>query len=363
MTKTNLVLVLSSLLLAALLAELGLRLTGAGHVYPFVQVDDRLFVRRPFWRYVNRKEHLNLVEYNNLGFHDHERARSATGRYRILFLGDSFVEGAQVPVEELFTSQLEKRFQGSGLAVEVINGGVVGVGTAYEYLLWKHYLRRRLKVDHLVLFMYLGNDLENNNKLLTRKVLMNPPSNLSIHLGAAGEPYLDRGPQTTLQVLLETLRGRSALINTMVARLYLLKLSFRSSPVGVSAVRAASEPQARIQAAWREANEETLKLIRQWHSELRQDGLRFSIILLPSLDPINGNYKKPFVSGLKDFCRNQQIGLLDLSFPQHDLHQVFSFDGQTLGHFNQEGHRMAAEKIYPWLRSLIGAEARGDRAA
>jgi hypothetical protein len=154
------------------------------------------------------------------------------------------------------------------------------------------------------------------------------------------------------------------LINTVVTRLYLLKLSIRSSSVEVSGVRAASEPQARIQAAWRAANEETLKLIREWHSELKQDGLRFSIILLPSLDPLNGNYKKPFVSGLKDLCRNQKIGLLDLNFPQHDLHEVFSFDGQMLGHFNRGGHRMAAEKIYPWLRDLIGAEARlRDRAA
>src|SRR4030095_5676652 len=104
----------------------------------------------------------NLVETNNWGFHDRDRA-ATNDNYRILFLGDSFVEGGHVKTESLFTSRLEQSFIHEGRKVEAINGGVPGTGTAYQYVLWKEFFEPEIKINHLVLCVFMGNDLSDNN--------------------------------------------------------------------------------------------------------------------------------------------------------------------------------------------------------
>jgi len=68
---------------------------------------------------MNYNENRNLVVTNNLGFHDRER-QFTNENYRILVLGDSFVEGRQVKTETLFTSLLEEKLAGGKEKIEVI---------------------------------------------------------------------------------------------------------------------------------------------------------------------------------------------------------------------------------------------------
>lgn len=70
----------------------------------------------------------NLVRINGLGFHDAERARTATRRsLRILAFGDSHTAGLHVPVPRTWTQRLEARL-GRDQA-EVVNLALDGTGT------------------------------------------------------------------------------------------------------------------------------------------------------------------------------------------------------------------------------------------
>lgn len=78
------------------------------------------------------------------------------GKYRVLFLGDSFTEGSEVNESDLFTALVEK----SNPQFEVVNTGVGGYGNVQEYLyLMKNGLQ--LHPDLGVLMVY-ANDFTDN---------------------------------------------------------------------------------------------------------------------------------------------------------------------------------------------------------
>lgn len=74
---------------------------------------------------------------NSHGLRDAERAYpSAPGTFRILALGDSFVEAYSVPLHETLTQVLEKSLSRRGCPVEAINGGTAAYSTDQEYLFY-----------------------------------------------------------------------------------------------------------------------------------------------------------------------------------------------------------------------------------
>jgi hypothetical protein len=67
----------------------------------------------------------SFVTYNSVGFRDVEHAApNVDGRTRILVLGDSFMEGYSVELEESFHRLLERRLDEAGSSVETINLGL-----------------------------------------------------------------------------------------------------------------------------------------------------------------------------------------------------------------------------------------------
>lgn len=76
----------------------------------------------------------NVVRWNRGGWHDvdHELSR-APGVVRILVLGDSYVEGVQVPLDALYHRRLERELATrTGVAVEAISYGWSGWGQRHE---------------------------------------------------------------------------------------------------------------------------------------------------------------------------------------------------------------------------------------
>jgi hypothetical protein len=85
----------------------------------------------------NRREYRVEVVINRLGLRDPERALEAPGTFRILALGDSFLEGYSVPLEATVTQDLERSLAAPGCPVEVINGGTSAYSTDQEYLFYR----------------------------------------------------------------------------------------------------------------------------------------------------------------------------------------------------------------------------------
>ena len=107
------------------------------------------------------------VRINDAGRRDLDRSvDKPPGTFRILLLGDSFVEALQVPIEQTFARGLEQRLTAeSGRPVEVVSMGVSGYGTAGEYL-WYRDVGRQFHADLVLLSFYPGNDVRNNSPTL-----------------------------------------------------------------------------------------------------------------------------------------------------------------------------------------------------
>ncbi len=136
----NLLLSAATLLLCVLLSEGALRLL---HAYPSFSVPDRTVGFRfvPRARYRHTEEGFSEGRINAAGWRDRDYSvRKPEGVSRIVFLGDSFTEAFQVPLDSTFHKRLERnlnaraapdhRYEAPGL-------GRSGMGTTEEYLTYE----------------------------------------------------------------------------------------------------------------------------------------------------------------------------------------------------------------------------------
>src|SRR5262249_7876809 len=103
------------------------------------------------------------VSFNSAGMPDREHAlEKQPGAFRLLLLGDSFMEALQVPADSMLATLMERDLtRATGRPVEVINAGVSGWGTGDEL----RYLTRyglAYHPDLVVVAMTLHNDISDN---------------------------------------------------------------------------------------------------------------------------------------------------------------------------------------------------------
>ncbi|MEL6148790.1 MAG: hypothetical protein AAFR56_04135 [Chloroflexota bacterium] len=111
----------------------------------------------------------HTIRQNNLGMHDEiVTFEKAPGTFRVLVLGDSYVQGLQVPLEQGFVDLLETRLNREyRQPVEVINLGVDTIGTDRVLMLYS-VLGYRFDADVVLLATYVGNDVQNNSIEMAR---------------------------------------------------------------------------------------------------------------------------------------------------------------------------------------------------
>ncbi len=113
------------------------------------------------------KEYFTWVEVNSDGWPDIEHTvKKQENTFRIIILGDSFVENMQVSLENRFFRKLEKMLNEKlDKNIEIIAVGRGNTGTAQQYIILKNEVAR-YKPD-LVLHMFLtANDIKNNSQKL-----------------------------------------------------------------------------------------------------------------------------------------------------------------------------------------------------
>jgi len=105
-----------------------------------------------------RREYTVEVRMNSQGLRDPERpVEPPPGVFRVLALGDSFVEGYTVDLGQTVTQRLEARLNATGCRAEVINGGTSAYSTDQEYLFYRtDGVRYR---PSLVLLFFYWNDV------------------------------------------------------------------------------------------------------------------------------------------------------------------------------------------------------------
>ncbi|MCC6176824.1 MAG: SGNH/GDSL hydrolase family protein [Chloroflexi bacterium] len=151
------------------------------------------FHRPNFDGWIKAKEFTTHVQISPLGLRDPRTSYTKPpGTFRILLLGDSFVEAVQVQEWEGIAARLERALNvDSTRPVEIINAGVAAYGTGQELLLLEEE-GRKYQPDAVVLLFFVGNDVTNNNYRLELW-----DSNLKLAL----KPYWDLEKDGTLRMI------------------------------------------------------------------------------------------------------------------------------------------------------------------
>lgn len=166
----SIVLVLAGTAVGLLLSEITLRIAGFSYP-PFHRPDPitglSLRLNTSGWY---EKEGHAYVTINSQGLRDRERPiEKPPSTYRILVLGDSYVEALQVDIEKTFWRLLEKRLEECEFRptkkIDVINLGVSGFGTGQALRILQ---TRGLAYapDLVILAVFPGNDVRNNSREL-----------------------------------------------------------------------------------------------------------------------------------------------------------------------------------------------------
>ncbi len=151
--------VLVSLALAFGTLEIGLRALGFGPPAMNTEFDAALGWRGQPSSKIRRKtaEFDVTLELDSQGLRDDFQTpkdlTKGRGTFRILALGDSFVNGYTVAREDLFLDLLEEAYAKEGRSVEIVNAGVQGYSTDQQ-LVWLQTHGRAFSPDLVIVFPY-----------------------------------------------------------------------------------------------------------------------------------------------------------------------------------------------------------------
>ena len=197
------------------------------------------------------------LEFNSWGMRDRELGPPCAGVQRVLVLGDSFMFGHSVRVEQSFPKLLEQllRARLGEQAVEVVNGGIPRYGTSQEWM-WFEQTAELVRPDVVVLGMFVSNDIADN-----------------MHFGrVAGEG----APQWRSQGLMNWLRVRSQLLIWLRHR----RSTGSERPAlleGRAFATHAKTPPADIQ----QGIALTESYLRKLNAAVRQRGATLAVVLIP----------------------------------------------------------------------------------
>lgn len=323
------------------------------------------------------------VMINSHGWRDAEHSYTKPkGVFRIVVLGDSFMEAYSVELEESFCRQLEKNFETS-MAVEVINLGVGGYGTLQEYL---SFLEEGKKyAPDLVLLAFLpANDVRDNSRTLQSAFYRSKAD----HYKIISRPFLKPGANDDWTILFPDIERAVALAEQgkrprpwwKETFLY----AFCSSSVkrlhqnaeGLNSSTSAFDPLIWLGAYMCDESEEyaeawriTERIIVRLNHTVEQTGAKLIMFTVPSmLDAYDAFIRSvleavekpesfcfdrsPAINRILDIFRRNKIPYVDLlpAFQKASRNDKLNlFYSKQDGHWNATGHALAAKIVYEEL--------------
>jgi lysophospholipase L1-like esterase len=169
--RARLLLVLASIVLAIGVSEVALdRMGGVFHDNFSRPDDERGWSLRPGFSGWLNGERVMRMSINSDGLRDREHPLAPPPRtLRVAVLGDSYMQGLNVPPDKMFTAFLERRLAQclapAGVQAEVLNFGVSGYSTGQEWLTYLH-SARKYRPDLVLVAVYTNNDIFSNHRQL-----------------------------------------------------------------------------------------------------------------------------------------------------------------------------------------------------
>ncbi len=272
---------------------------------------------------------------------------------RVVLLGDSFVQAAQVELQEGLGRRLEAALRASGHPqAEVVSLGVPGAGTATALEVYRAQARE-LRADIVLLGFLVANDVLNNHPLLEGK---DDKPFYALEGGRlvrtdAARAQASRGPGAWSHA------WRWLARRWVTARHAQRKLAAGGGmPIDLRVHDPAPNP------LWEEAWAVTGALLAQLATEARADGARFGVLLFP--DGLQANARDREAARARwpdargwDLTRApaRARSLAAPLGPTLDLLPALRDDPARYlprdGHWTAAGHAAAAEATAAWLRS------------
>jgi len=314
------------------------------------------------------------VRISSAGLRDREHSiEKPEGVYRLAVLGDSFSEAMQVDVKDAFWSVLEDKLTQCayrpGKRIEVINFGVSGFGTAQEYLMLESVVMR-YRADLVLLQFMNGNDVTDNSIALNAERM---------------RPYflLDRRRELVLDASFVTTKvfqrqssalmefARSVADHSRV--LQLIRASTKMAVFPRASADTAIEPglkpavlAAPRDSSWEDAWTVTERLILAMNEYLRRRGVPLVVVTTPFAIQVHPDRRvreaEQAKLGIPDLfypdrrleasARKRGIAVIPLTYEMQRLAESgriyfhgFPNTRMGIGHWNEDGHRVAAEII------------------
>jgi len=349
-------LLLLSLGVSLLFAELTIRLVMPQNLSIWSSTRGGIVIHRANVRgYVTQQG--KRFDTNSVGMRDGEHPRfKAPGTYRILLMGDSFMEATQVEWADSLAARLEQELEmrldeRSAPDIEIINASVSGWGTDDQRTYYLRYARA-WKPDLVLLAMTLHNDLFDNlamefSVLDGGRVVDRPAEELpwtrylriKVQEWLAGHSHLYRLATGTLRADAIQAAGRQLQrdLSELVRR----------------------TPSPKVERGWAM----THLLLDRFAAEVRADGAELAIFMVPLRIQVEPDHRTGF---LEELALDESS--IDLVAPQRrmadwgDRRDVLVIDllpgflgpasngGEPYyleldGHWNEAGHALGAEIV------------------
>lgn len=382
----NMMLGVASIGVILVLAELSLRLMG--YSAPICRRTDPAlgWTLQPGCEGYVRLENINYSSVNEQGRNDDPLPPDKPeSTFRIAFLGDSFTQASEVARSSNFVSLVRGRLGQAPPAgysrVEALNFGVVGYGTTQQYLVLEREVLRYAP-DLVVLVMYLGNDVSDNEPDLAESLAELRPYFTVKGGGVAPLPGFPRtAGMWRDQALIDVInlsRGIQWAKETAMGRAGRSHGPAKSDRKPRRLDGVFSEPTT---PEWSRAWAAAEALVEAIAARAEASGARFLLVTAP--DPIRFH---PDASVRDDFAA--RLGLDSLDYPDLRIAELarrngyphlrlagplaekaergriyFSgFDDATYGdgHWNEEGHREVSELLGAQVLELVGRRSLAD---
>ena len=350
----------------------------------FVDANVENLSRKPFWGDFNQdfgkwrlpNDSLNkyrcndntLLVYktNNFGARDKERSlKNATDRKRIVFLGDSFVEGIMVNTTSRCSDILERKTHN-----EHLNFGINGTSPINYYLLYKH-LAKRFEHDVVIIGVLPANDFEDYSDGDEAALIQSPiyrPYWKSANNGydlkyslasvnqACGSLAIYDKPKAifnTKDSIYKSLSFEKKIRSQLTANSYLFKL------IGEMGKKKATEHfnqtsffESYPKDKWATFSYSLKKLIEE------TKGKQVIVLTIPTLKDVKlyqKNRKNTLSVKMNKFCKENIVHYIDL-LPFFDtVKNPDELYVECDGHWNEKGERLAADLIlkHPIYQKVI----------
>lgn len=301
-------------------------------------------------KFTNGLEFWTTTKINSLGFADAEPALpKPEGTFRVLLVGDSFVDALQVPVAQKVQTLLatDLRRRNPGQQFDGVALGLSGTGQANQLPFYERN-RATLRPDVVVL-VFVNNDFANNSALLEAlrygfdpehppRTYLRPDCS-RITAAADWQKFSVGGGDPATRAA--TLRSRSP-TNAAALAGWHGETDFDGrfySPT--------------LSPAFADAIASTRCAFREWHRLAAEDGFRLVVLATEHVDHVDGGHEQ--INRLRGILGELDIPLIDMRAELERTGNRAETRWKFDGHWTPAGHRAAADAI---LRFLAATPAR-----